>query len=355
MANDPARPASTRTTLRNAGLIYVSDREPGFRRERRGDGFVYYGAANRRLHSRSTLERIRRLAVPPAYRDVWICRHANGHLQATGRDAKGRKQYRYHALWRQTRDSAKYDRMLAFAERLPDIRRCVDADLRLKGLPRRKVLAALVHLLETALIRVGNDEYARNNGSFGLTTLRNRHARVRGDCVHFAFRGKSGQYHDIRLDDARLARIVRRCQELPGQALFQYLDVEGVAQSIGSADVNAYLREAAGDAFSAKDFRTWAGTLEAARALAALGPPHNAAEAKAQVAEAIRQVAARLGNTPSVCRTCYVHPAVIEAYGAGVLRLPPRTATRVRLTAQERALQRLLRRLAGRAAARGQS
>jgi len=345
MTNDDSVPArATRKTLRDTGLIYVSDQEPGIRRERGDGGFVYFGARNRRLHSPALLERIRRLAIPPAYRDVWICRHANGHIQATGRDARGRKQYRYHPLWRRTRDSAKYDRMLAFADHLPQLRRRVDADLRLPGLARRKVLAAIVRLLETALIRVGNDEYARANGSYGLTTLRNRHASVRGDNVHFAFRGKSGQYHDIRLDDSRLARIVRRCQELPGQTLFQYLDADGVAQSIGSADVNAYVREAAGDAFSAKDFRTWAGTLEAARALLELGPPRNSADAKTKVLEAVRRVAGRLGNTPSVCRSCYIHPAVIEAYAAGALRLPPRTSARLRLTAQEQALQRLLRR-----------
>jgi DNA topoisomerase-1 len=339
----PVRDAATRKSLREAGLIYVSDQEPGFRRVRRGDDFVYLGANGRPLRSAAVLERIRRLAIPPAYRDVWICRDPNGHLQATGRDARGRKQYRYHPAWRVTRDSAKYDRMLAFADHLPQIRRRVDADLHLPGLPRAKVLAAIVHLLENALIRVGNDEYARSNGSYGLTTLRNRHARVRGDRVHFAFRGKSGQYHDVSLDDARLARIVRRCQELPGQALFQYLDEGGVAQSIGSADVNAYVREAADDAFSAKDFRTWAGTLEAARALSDRGPPQGEADAKANVVEAVRQVAERLGNTPSVCRSCYIHPAVIDAYGAGVLRLPPRTSARLRLTAQEKALQRLLR------------
>jgi DNA topoisomerase-1 len=343
--DDSARNPLTRQSLRDAGLIYVSDQERGFRRERRGDTVVYLGAHGRRLRNPAVLDRIRRLAIPPAYRDVWICRHANGHLQATGRDARGRKQYRYHPSWRETRNSAKYDRMLAFADRLPRIRRAVDADLHLPGLPRRKVLAAIVHLLENALIRIGNDEYARANGSFGLTTLRNRHARVRGDRVHFAFRGKSGQYHDISLDDARLARIVRRCQELPGQTLFQYLDADGVAQSIGSADVNAYVREASGDAFSAKDFRTWAGTLEAARALLDRGQPQSEADAKTKVVEAIRQVAERLGNTPSVCRSCYIHPAVIDAYCAGALQLPPRTSARLRLTAQERALQKLLRRI----------
>jgi DNA topoisomerase-1 len=339
-------PMSSPDTRRRSsgGLIYVSDQEPGFRRERVGEEFVYFGVTRRRLRSPKVLDRIRRLAIPPAYGDVWICRHANGHLQATGRDARGRKQYRYHPLWRATRDAAKYDRMPAFADQLQKIRTRVAADLRLPGLPRRKVLAALVRLLETSLIRIGNDEYARANGSFGLTTLRNRHARVRGENVRFAFRGKSGQYHDIRLDDARLARIVRRCQDLPGQALFQYQDVDGGAQSIGSADVNAYIHEIAGDTFSAKDFRTWAGTLEMARALAALGPAENAASARMQVTAATAVVAERLGNTPGVCRSCYVHPALIEAYCVGDLKLPRRTAAGLHLSAQEKALQRLLRR-----------
>jgi DNA topoisomerase-1 len=344
----PRSPRSTGRHLGSHGLIYVSDQQSGFRRERAGNEFVYFGVAHRRLRSQKVLDRISRLAIPPAYADVWICRHANGHLQATGRDARGRKQYRYHPLWRATRDAAKYDRMLAFADQLPRIRMRVAADLSLPGLPRRKVLGALVRLLETSLIRIGNDEYARSNESFGLTTLRNRHATVRGENVRFAFRGKSGQYQDVCLDDARLARIVRRCQDLPGQALFQYQDADGNAQSIGSADANAYLREVAGNAFSAKDFRTWAGTLEMARALAVLGPPGSEAQAKRNVVAATRVVAERLGNTPGVCRSCYVHPAVIEAYCAGNLNLPRRTAAGSRLSAQERALQRLLRRAARR-------
>ncbi|HEY2397016.1 MAG TPA: DNA topoisomerase IB [Rudaea sp.] len=329
--------------LSGSGLVYVTDREPGFRRERRRSQFVYIGARGR-LRDGRILQRIRRLAIPPAYTDVWICRRANGHLQATGRDARGRKQYRYHPLWRATRDATKYGRMLAFVERLPELRRRVAADLRLPGLPRQKVLALLVRLLETSLIRVGNDEYARSNQSYGLTTLKNRHARVRRESIRFSFRGKSGQFHDIRLDDARLARIVRRCQDLPGQDLFQYIGADGRPESIGSADVNAYIRELAGDDFSAKDFRTWAGTLEMARALLELEAPQSEMQAKANIVAATRQVAARLGNTPTVCRTCYVHPAVMDAYQRGALELPRRTLARLHLSAQERALQRLLRR-----------
>jgi DNA topoisomerase-1 len=340
-----SRPASSLRAdgLRGSGLVYVTDSEPGFRRERRHSQFVYIGARGRLRDSR-ILERIRRLAIPPAYTDVWICRHANGHLQATGRDARGRKQYRYHPRWRATRDATKYGRMLAFVERLPELRRHVAADLRLPGLPRRKVLALLVRLLETSLIRVGNDEYARSNRSYGLTTLKNRHARVRRESIRFSFRGKSGQFHDVRLDDARLALIVGRCQDLPGQDLFQYIGADGRPESIGSADVNSYIREVAGDDFSAKDFRTWAGTLEMARALLELDAPQSEAQAKANIVAAIRQVAERLGNTPAVCRTCYVHPAVIDAYQRGVLELPRRTVASLHLSAQERALQRLLRR-----------
>jgi DNA topoisomerase-1 len=327
--------------------VYVSGDDPGFRRERRGAKFEYLNARGTPIRDARTLERIRKLAIPPAYTDVWICRHANGHLQATGRDARGRKQYRYHPQWRQVRDRAKYDRMLAFSEHLPGLRRRVAADLRLPGVPRAKVLASVVRLLETSLIRVGNEEYARANGSFGLTTLKNDHVLVRGTHLQFRFRGKSRKFHDVHVDDARLARIVRRCQDLPGQALFQFVDDAGKVESIDSTDVNAYIRGRDGTEFSAKDFRTWSGTLLTARLLADLGDAPSENLAKARIAHAIDQVATRLGNTPTICRKSYVHPAILDAYVANELRLPPgaHALGKTRLSAQERAIQRLLKRL----------
>jgi len=327
-------------------LVYVSNDEPGFRRERRRAKFEYFNARGAPIRDMRILTRIRQLAIPPAYTDVWICRHANGHLQATGRDARGRKQYRYHPRWRQLRDRAKYDRMLAFSEHLPGLRRRVAADLRLPGVPRAKVLATVVRLLETSLIRVGNDEYARANGSFGLTTLKNDHVRVRGTHLQFRFRGKSRKVHDVHVDDARLARIVRHCQELPGQALFQFVNDAGEIESIDSSDVNAYIRGRDGTDFSAKDFRTWAGTLLTARLLASLGNAPSEHLAKARIARALEQVAARLGNTPTICRKSYVHPAILDAYLANTLKLPPSTRAlgKTRLSAQERAIQKLLKR-----------
>ena len=326
--------------------MYVSNDEPGFRRERRHAKFVYVNARGAPIRDARILTRIRQLAIPPAYTDVWICRHANGHLQATGRDARGRKQYRYHAQWRQLRDRAKYDRMLAFSEHLPGLRRRVAADLRLPGVPRAKVLATVVRLLEASLIRVGNDEYARANGSFGLTTLKNDHVRVRGKRIQFRFRGKSGKVHDVQVDDARLARIVRHCQDLPGQALFQFVNDSGEVESIDSSDVNAYIRGRDGMDFSAKDFRTWAGTLLTARMLADLGNAPSEHLAKARIARAIEEVAGRLGNTPTICRKSYVHPAILDAYVANRLRMPASAHAlgKTRLSAQERALQRLLKR-----------
>jgi DNA topoisomerase-1 len=335
-------------------LVYVSDQEPGFRRERRGRHFVYRSARGRRVRSERILRRIRSLAIPPAYREVWICAVENGHLQATGRDARGRKQYRYHPQWCAQRDAAKYDRMLDFSTQLPALRRRVAADLRRPGMPREKVLAAIVRLLEASLIRVGNEEYARDNGSFGLTTLKNAHARVRGERVQFRFRGKSGKFHDVQLDDARLARLVRRCQDLPGQTLFQYRNADGNAESIRSDDVNAYVRDIAGDGFSAKDFRTWAGTVLAAKLLGAAPAPADAGQARACIAAAIREVSGRLGNTPKICQACYVHPAVLEDFSRGDLNMPARARERGSrgLSGVERAVQRLLRRHARRAAAR---
>jgi DNA topoisomerase-1 len=303
-----------------AALCYVTDKGPGgIRRRRAGKGFVYYDPAGRKITDSDVLRRIRALAIPPAWTDVWICAKSNGHLQASGRDAKGRKQYRYHSRWRQIRDDGKYTKMLAFARALPDIRAQVDRDLALSGLPRKRVIATVVRLLETTLIRVGNEEYARENNSFGLTTMRDRHVRVSGSSLHFQFRGKAGKVHTVRLTDRRLARIVKRCQELPGQELFQYVDDNGAQQTVDSADVNEYLREAAGEEFTAKDFRTWAGTVLAALALDELRQFDSQAQAKRNVVRAVEQVARLLGNTPAICRKCYVHPAIFDAYQDGLM------------------------------------
>ncbi|MGK2851646.1 MAG: DNA topoisomerase IB [Candidatus Limnocylindrales bacterium] len=300
-------------------LRHASDDRPGFRRRRSGRGFSYRDLGDRPVRDGEVLDRIRALAIPPAWTDVWICPWPNGHIQATGRDAKGRKQYRYHPDWQRRRGVDKFERMLAFADALPAIRKRCEADLSRPGSPREKVLAAVVRLLELTLIRVGNDEYVRLNRSFGLTTLRDRHATVDGSAITFRFRGKSGQHHEVGLRDRRLARIVRRCQELPGQELFQYTDEAGEVRDISSDDVNDYLREASGGPFTAKDFRTWAGTVLAYRALRALQPADTAHGAKQVVVEAIRETADRLGNTPAVARGSYVHPAVLEAYLDGSL------------------------------------
>ncbi|MEP6939935.1 MAG: DNA topoisomerase IB [Rudaea sp.] len=336
--------AADRKTLKRAGLIHVSDAGSGLVRQRRGKSFVYLTPSGARVRDGAVIDRIRSLAIPPAYTDVWICRLANGHLQATGRDARGRKQYRYHARWREVRDEAKFDRLAAFAAQLPKLRRQVNIDLKLDGLPRRKVIAAVVRLLETSFIRVGNEEYSRHNGSFGLTTLRNRHVRVRGARMLFEFRGKSRVTHALLLEDARLAGIVRRCQELPGQKLFRFRNTDGRVEDIDSEDVNAYLREVVGDDFSAKDFRTWAGTLLAARALDRSAARDDGGS-KTRMLEAVAEVARRLGNTPAVCRKCYIHPALFDAYEADALRLPPaaRRPT-IGLDRQERAVLGLLRR-----------
>ncbi|WP_435019063.1 DNA topoisomerase IB [Tundrisphaera sp. TA3] len=301
-------------SARAAGLRYVSDETPGLTRVVTARGVSYRGADGKAIRDGETLGRIRSLAIPPAWTEVWICPRADGHLQATGRDARGRKQYRYHPDWRSVRDETKFGRMMAFADALPTIRRRVDSDLSRSGLPREKVLAAVVRLLETTLIRVGNEEYARNNRSFGLTTMLDRHVTVGRKSVRFGFKGKSGVRHDIDLDDPRLARIVGKCRDLPGQELFQYLDDDGGRHTIDSADVNAYLREAAGLEFTAKDFRTWAGTVLAAMALREFEVFDSEAQAKKNILRAIEDVAGRLGNTPTVCRKCYVHPEVIEAY-----------------------------------------
>ncbi len=301
-----------------AGLTYVSDSRPGITRKRAGKSFTYVHPHGTRVRDAESLVRIRSLAIPPAWTDVWICTNPNGHLQAVGRDARGRKQYRYHPRWRAIRDETKYARMLAFARVLPKIRARVTEDLARPGLPREKVLATVVRLLETTLIRIGNEEYARENGSFGLTTMRNRHVAVSGSRLRFHFRGKSGKEHAVDIRDPRLARIVRRCQELPGQELFQFVDDDGGRQSIDSADVNEYLRDIAGEEFTAKDFRTWAGTVLAALALAEVAVFSSKRQARRNIVRAVESVARRLGNTPAICRKGYVHPAIIDAYLDGV-------------------------------------
>ena len=303
-----------RAAARSAHLRYVSDAEQGFARRRRGKSFAYVRPNGEAVRDPATIARIRSLAIPPAWKDVWICSTPNGHLQATGRDARGRKQYRYHPRWREAQDQHKYDRLIAFAKTLPKIRRAVAHDLRRRGLPREKVLAAAVKLLETTLIRVGNDEYARDNHSFGLTTMHDEHVKIRGATIRFDFRGKHGIEHEIDLKDRRLAAIVHACRELPGHELFQYLDEKGEVRDVGSGDVNDYLRQIAGDDFTAKDFRTWAGTALAAQALREFQDFDSAAAAKRNITKAIEHVAERLGNTQAICRKCYVHPAVIEAY-----------------------------------------
>jgi DNA topoisomerase-1 len=304
----------SRESAAAAGLRYVTDRTPGITRRRVGSGFRYVDPRGAIVRDDDELKRIRALVIPPAWRDVWICPDPRGHLQATGRDARGRKQHRYHPRWRKVRDEAKYDRILEFAAALPTLRRRTSEDIAVSGLPRRKVVAAVVQLLEKTLIRVGNEEYARDNQSFGLTTLRDGHAHISGSTIRFRFRGKAGKFHDISFSDARLARIVKRCQELPGRELFQYLDEDGNVQDIGSSDVNDYLREVMGREFTAKDFRTWTGTVLAARALQELQEFGSETQAKKHVLQAVEAVAGVLGNTRAVCRKCYIHPAIVESY-----------------------------------------
>lgn len=304
-------------SAQEAGLRYVRDSEAGIRRVRHGKGFSYVDANGERISDDKSLERIASLAIPPAWTNVWICASPRGHLQATGRDDKGRKQYRYHPRWRAVRDEAKYDRVIAFGKALPVIRDRTDADIALRGLPRDKVLAVVVQLLEGTLIRVGNEEYARENQSFGLTTLRNRHVDVDGSEMTFEFNGKGGKKHAVGIRDRRLARVVSTLRDLPGYELFQYVDHVGTRHSIGSEDVNNYLREITGEEFTAKDFRTWAGTVLAARALDEIGAFDDDVEAKKNVVTAIESVAKELGNTPTICRKCYIHPAVIDAYLEG--------------------------------------
>lgn len=314
---EPVAIADPQLAAKEAGLSYARVDRPGITRRRYGKGFSYRDIHGKRITDAKTLGRIKALVIPPAWEHVWICPYANGHIQATGRDARGRKQYRYHETWREVRDESKYERMIAFGQALPGIRDRVDHDMRQQGLPRTKVLATVVRLLETTLIRVGNERYARENKSFGLTTMRTRHVDVSSTTVTFNFRGKSGIEHAIELKDRRLAAVVKRLQDLPGQELFQYLDGDDQPQTIDSGDVNAYLQDVSGSDFTAKDFRTWAGTVLAAQALAAFEEFDSEGRAKANVVSAIESVAARLGNTRTVCRKCYVHPAVIAAYLEG--------------------------------------
>src|SRR5271163_1404025 len=299
------------------GPRYVCDSGPAIRRRRAGKGFLYLDAKGRRVANADTLKRIRSLVIPPAWTDVWICAAADGHIQATGRDAKGRKQYRYHADYREAREQSKYDHLVEFAEALPRLRTRVAEHMSLRGLPREKVLATVVHLLETTLIRVGNDEYTKANESYGLTTLKNEHVAVAGSEVRFRFTGKSGKQWSLAMRDRRVARIIRACQELPGQDLLQYFDDDKQARAVSSGDVNAYLREIAGRDITAKDFRTWAGTVLMARFLKTSGEFESATKAKRVLRAVVKQVAAALGNTAAVCRKSYVHPAVTGAYLGG--------------------------------------
>lgn len=334
MANHSDTDPVLRSEVRAVGLTYVSDAQPGIQRLRHGKGFGYRDAAGQRVINREELQRIRALVIPPAYVDVWICANPRGHLQATGHDARGRKQYRYHPRWRELRDHGKFDRVLTFGAQLPALRRHVRRDLALPGLPREKVLALLVRLLDDTLIRIGNDGYTRDNGSYGLTTLRSRHVRAERGRLRFAFRGKSGQEREVELDNKRLTRIVRRVQQLPGQRLFQYIDNDGQRQPLDSGQVNDYLHEACGEEFSAKDFRTWGGSVQAAGVLARTPLPDKGGEREQRtvLAAAVKEVATILGNTPAVCRASYIHPQIIEGWQDGSLQrvIPASTASHPR-------------------------
>jgi DNA topoisomerase-1 len=336
-------------TAEEAGLRYVSDDGPGYKRRAKGSSFEYLDTEGKRIRDEQRLLRIKRLAIPPAWSDVWICASANGHIQATGRDARGRKQYIYHIRWRELRDENKFERLADFAKALPKVRRRVARDMKLPGMPREKVLATIVRLLERTFIRIGNEEYARENKSFGLTTIKDRHARVKGAQVRFRFRGKSGRQHEVDVTDRRIAKIISTCQDLPGQDLFQYVNDNGDVQGIASQDVNDYLREISGESFTAKDFRTWGGTVLAAMALSAQEKFENKKQAKANVKTAICAVAELLGNTPAICRKCYIHPGVIEYYLARgpIAGITPihKKAERVHFRSAEVAVLKFLRAL----------
>jgi DNA topoisomerase-1 len=335
---------------REAGLVYVSPEDAGIRRLRSRNSFRYVNAKGQGIRDSQTLHRIRSLVIPPAWTDVWICARANGHLQAVGRDARGRLQYRYHPHWREVRDSAKYEHVLAFARALPRIRRRVRRDSSRHAMSREKVLATVVRLLEVTLIRVGSEEYVKANQSFGLSTMRDRHVAVRGESIQFRFRGKSGKHHAIRVTDRKLARVLRRLQELPGQRLFQYVDSDGELRDVESSDVNAYLHEISGADFTAKDFRTWAGTVLAATSLREMEKFDSDAQAKRNILAAIERTSAQLGNTPAICRKCYVHPAVLDAYLDGTLagvaagRMEEKIRSLRNLTPEEAAVLALLQR-----------
>jgi DNA topoisomerase-1 len=310
---DPAESAKM------AGLRYVTDAQPGIHRRHRGKGFQYTDAEGKAIRDKETLGRIKSLVIPPAWSNVWICQNPKGHLQVTGRDVRGRKQSRYHPRWREVRDETKYERMTIFGAILPTIRERVEQDLSLPGMPRPKVLATIVRLMEATLIRVGNEEYARENHSYGLTTMRNKHVEVEGSTISFKFQGKSRVQHAVDIRDRRIAKIIQRCQDLPGYELFQYVDKEGDHHTIDSADVNDYLREMTGQDFTAKDFRTWAGTVLACTVLQEFEAFESQTQAKKNVVQAIKDVAARLGNTPTVCKKSYVHPVVLDTYFSGAM------------------------------------
>lgn len=340
----------TRTVITVPGLRYLTDNVPGIVRKRTRGRFVYISPKGRAVRDERLITRIKKLAIPPAWEDVWIAPFDNAHLQATGRDARGRKQYRYHERWRQVRDATKFDRLVRFGGKLPALRRKLRADLARPGMPREKILAAMARILETTFIRAGNEEYARTNRSYGLASLRNHHAKVRGQQIYFEFVGKGGKRHSITVKDRRLARIIRKCRELPGQLLFEYVAEDGSLQAVASSDLNQYIKEATGEDFTAKDFRTWAATVLAAEALGELGPAGSKAEAKRKITAALEHVSNRLGNTVSICRKCYVHPAVLECYIDGTLpletfrqkgTLPERV--RVSLNELEKAVLRFLR------------
>lgn len=338
-----------RSAAESAGLVYSTDEQPGITRKRAGRGWQFFAPDGSRITDRDEIDRLKALAVPPAYTGVWICPNPKGHVQATGRDARGRKQYRYHPLFREVRDSDKYEHMLDFVDVLPALRTRVDQDMSQRGMPRTKVLAAVVYLLETTLIRVGNDDYAKQNKSFGLTTLRDRHVDVKGGTMTFHFKGKSGKKWDVGLDDRRVARIVKASQDLPGQHLFQYIDDEGQRQQVSSTDVNDYLREVTGRDITAKDFRTWAGTVLAALELATMFLEEGTVT-KRQMRDAVERVASQLGNTPAICRKCYIHPEVLECYMEAelTLRIPTdgseESSGSGNLRAEETAVLRLLKR-----------
>src|SRR6266576_64440 len=304
---------------KQAQLRYGDDSAPGITRHKARNGFDYRLPDSAVVRDIDTLKRIRSLAIPPAWTNVWICLHSNGHLQATGRDARGRKQYRYHSRWREVRDEAKYNKLLIFTQVLPQLRARVEEDLKRPGLQRERVLAAIVRLMELTFFRVGNSEYAKANESFGLTTLRDRHVAIEGSRIHISFRGKSGKHHETDINDRRLARIVKSCRDLPGYELFQYMDAEGQRHTVGSAEVNEYLREITGEEITAKDFRTWAGTQLAAEALRQFEGVGSENKRKKAIVRAVEKVARHLGNTPTICRRCYIHPAVLEGYFEGTM------------------------------------